>query len=141
MTTYAAITTFAEQDNRPGSQSYKIHDVSFPANTSSTKIYTMAPCKGKIKKITVQGFVTSDGTKTYTYVVTNKTASKTITAASQIFDADPVLTAFTAADLTLSTTAADVAVSRGDMIEIDFTGGTGSGATAVQIVYEIAKGS
>ena len=89
-----------------------------------------------LKKVEVQATVTSDVGKTYTYVLTNMTKTKTMTAANQIFDADPVLTTGTKADLTLSTTAADVAVTRGDLIRVVFTGGTASGLTAMLFYFE-----
>lgn len=107
------------------------------ANTSAATTYYTVPGDGVIKEAVVTSSVTSDSTKTYTYVITNVTANKTVTAASQVFDDSPVLTAGTPAELTLSTTAADVAVTKGDVISIAFTGGTGSGTTSVIIDVEI----
>jgi hypothetical protein len=108
-------------------------NLEFVANTSSEKRYLVAPCSGILARVRVQGTVTSDATKTYTYVVTNETKADVMTAASQVYDADPVLTANTYADLSLDSTG--VAVTEGDMIEVDFTGGTGSGLTAVELVF------
>ena len=118
-----------------GVAAYYEENVSFVANTSIESIYIQAPVDGKLVAGAVQGSVTSDATKTYTYVVTNVTTSKTMIV-STLFDADPVLTAGTKADLVVSTTAVDVAVTKSDLLKIDFTGGTGSGLTAVLLTFE-----
>jgi hypothetical protein len=107
------------------------------ANTSAATTYYTVPGDGVITAAVVNAAVTSDATKTYTYVIANVTANKTVTAASQLYDASPVLTAGTPASLTLSTTAADVAVTKGDVLSIAFTGGTGSGVTSVIIDVQI----
>lgn len=130
------LTTVPDASNRGGGvAAYYEENVSFAANTSIESKYIQAPVDGKLVAGSVQGSITSDGTKTYTFVVSNVTTSKTAVA-STLFDADPVLTAGTAADLTVSSTAADVAVSKGDLIEVDFTGGTGSGLSCVLLTFE-----
>lgn len=137
MATIALATTQKSRSEKGNEASRYQIATGLAANTSAATTYYTVPGDGILTKGIVTGSVTSDGTKTYTYVVTNVTASKTMTAASQVWDADPVLTAGTPANLTLSTTAADVAVTKGDVISIAFTGGTGSGTTSVILDFEI----
>jgi hypothetical protein len=137
MATIALATTKKSPSEKGNSQSRYQICAGLAANTSAATTYYTVPGDGVITAAVVTGSVTSDATKTYTYVITNVTASKTVTAASQVYDADPVLTAGTPASLTLSTTAADVAVTKGDVISIAFTGGTGSGTTSVIVDVEI----
>ena len=118
-------------NGQPGMLPHLLH---FEANTSLDSKYFVAEAGGVLRRVRVQGTVTSDATKTYTYVVTNVTQSDIMTAAGQLFDASPVLTAGTYADLVLDATG--VAVDAGDLIKVDFTGGTGSGETAVELVIE-----
>lgn len=137
MSVIALTTTPVNPAAKGNSQSRYQICAGLAANTGVAYTYYTVPGDGILKSGTIVGSVTSDGTKTYTYVVTNDTASKTMTAASQVWDADPVLTAGTPAYLTLSTTAADVAVTKGDVIKIAFTGGTGSGTTSVILDFEL----
>ena len=137
MATIALATTKKSPSEKGNSQQRYQICAGLAANTSAATTYYTVPGDGVITAAVVTGSVTSDATKTYTYVITNVTASKTVTAASQVYDADPVLTAGTPASLTLSTTAADVAVTKGDVISIAFTGGTGSGTTSVIVDVEI----
>jgi len=137
MATIALATSQKSPSEKGNSESRYQICAGLAANTSAATTYYTVPGDGIIKAAVVTGAVTSDATKTYTYVISNVTASKTVTAASQLYDASPVLTAGTPASLTLSTTAADVAVTKGDVLSIAFTGGTGSGATSVIIDVEI----
>ena len=136
MSVIALKTTPVNPDSKGNSESRFQICTGLAANTSAATTYYTVPGDGILKNGTIVGSVTSDATKTYTYVVANVTASKTMTAASQVWDADPVLTVGTPAYLTLSTTAADVAVTKGDVISIAFTGGTGSGTTSVILDFE-----
>jgi len=131
------ITTYvAAAENRGGGvAAYFEENTSFVANTSIESRYFLAPVSGKLVAGAVQGSVTSDGTKTYTFEVTNVTTSKTMVASTLLDDA-PILTAGTQVALIPSTTAADVAVTKGDFIKVDFTGGTGSGLSAVLLTFE-----
>ena len=108
------------------------------ANTSEQKKYFMAPSAGILKAAYVQGTVTSDATKTYTFTVKNLSNSDAAMIGTTLYDADPVLTADTRATVVLSGTAANLVVARGDLIEVAMTGGTGSGAAAMQLVIEVA---
>ena len=137
MATIALATTHKSRSEKGNEPSRYQIAAGLAANTSAATTYYTVPGDGILKKGVVTGSVTSDGTKTYTYVVTNVTANKTMTAASQVWDDAPVLTAGTPANLTFSTTAADVAVTKGDVISIAFTGGTGSGTTSVILDFEI----
>lgn len=110
----------------------------FAANTSTDTKYFMAPSAGNLKAVYVIGTVTSDATKTYTITVKNLSNSDAAMIGTTLYDADPVLTADTVASATLSTTAANLAVDRGDLIEVTHTGGTGSGAVGLQLVFEVA---
>lgn len=115
-----------------------VENVWFTANTSEAIKHVMAPSGGILKEINVQGTVTSTATATYTIAVTNVSYSDAAMNATTLYDADPVLTAGTMASVTLSTTAANLAVDDGDLIAISHTGGTGSGAVVVQFVWELA---
>jgi hypothetical protein len=105
------------------------------ANTSAVLKYCVAPVTGKLMFADAQASITSDATKTYTFVLTNVSASKTMSTTT-LFDADPVLTAGTKGTINLSTTAANVAVTRGDLISISMAGGTGSGLTCTALYFE-----
>lgn len=139
MAEVAIVTTVPLINDRThGFGATSLADLSFQANTSEHIEYIQAPCSGVLKACYIQGSVTSDATKTYTITVTNKSNSDAAMLGTTLYDADPVLTAFTVAAATLSTTAANLAVDRGDMIAVSHTGGTGSGAVAIQLVFEIA---
>lgn len=130
-------TTVPDVNNRGGGVAAYFEDnVSFESNTSEDTKYIAAPCDGKLVQATVQGTVTSDATATYTVTVTNKSNSDAAMLGTTVYDDDPVLTAFTAANPTLSTTEADLVVEKGDMIEVSMTGGTGSGEVAVLLTFE-----
>lgn len=128
----------AVNDRSYGYGATSIVEVWFPANTSEAIKYIMAPSNGILKEFNVQGTVTSDATKTYTITCTNKSNSDAAMLGTTVYDADPVLTAFTAASATLSTTAANLAVDDKDALAISHTGGTGSGDLVVQLVFELA---
>lgn len=107
------------------------------ANTSATLKYVVSPVSGVLKAADVQASITSDATKTYTFIIANVSNSGAVmTAASQVYDADPVLTAGTKASLSLSATAANLAVDKGDLISISMAGGTGSGLTCTALYFE-----
>ena len=130
--TVAVNTAYADLDdrfNRPASI-----ETGFVANTSAASQYFAAPGKGSLAAVVVQGSVTSDATKTYTFTVTN---GSTEMLATTLYDADPVLTANTAAYPTLSTVANAVDCDAGDIIKVTFTGGTGSGNATVLLVFEL----
>lgn len=136
MAEIAKKTTQAEPKNRGNSSSAApVVQTQHLANTSATLKYVVAPVSGKLKYADVQASITSDATKTYTFVISNVTKSKTMVA-STLFDGDPVLTAGTKSALTPSTTAADVTVDRGDLISISMAGGTGSGLTVTSLYFE-----
>lgn len=129
------IATDAGSDNVMGEQATVM--TSHPTLSGATVLgEVMAPRGGILKFVYINGSVTSDATKTYTLVITNVSKSKTMTAAGQVWDADPVLTAGTRSAATLSTTAADVAVDEGDLIQVSVAGGTGAGSAAVELVFE-----
>ena len=117
-----------------------INNLGFAANTSVAYQYITAPAAGVLKTVTIKGTILSDVTKTYTFVVHNMSvaADPSMLAAGQVYDADPVLTADTAYELALSATAAALAVSKGDIIRVGFTGGTGSGLAGVLLEWELA---
>jgi len=139
MTIYAVNSTRpAVNDRSYGYGATSIVEVWFPANTSEDIKYVMAPSNGVLKEFNVQGTVTSDGTKTYTITCTNKSNSDAAMLATTVYDADPVLTAFTASSATLSTTTANLAVDDKDCLAISHTGGTGSGDLVVQLIFELA---
>jgi len=135
-----AVTTTrpAVNDRSYGYGATSIVEVWFVANTSTATKYIMAPSNGVLKEFNVQGTVTSDATKTYTLTCVNKSNSDAAMIGTTVYDADPVLTAFTAASATLSTTAANLAVDDKDMILLTHTGGTGSGDVVVQLIFELA---
>lgn len=113
-----------------------IDNLGFAANTSVTYQYVTAPADGVLKRVTVNATVTSDATATYTFVVNNMSvADDPAMVGTSVFDADPVLTADTPAELTLSTATA---VSKGDIIRVGMTGGTGSGLAGVLLEWELA---
>ena len=110
--------------------------VGFAANTSVAYQYITAPADGVLKEVLVKGTVTSDATATYTIVVNNMSvAADPAMIGTTLFDADPVLTADVAANATLSTATA---VSKGDIIRVGHTGGTGSGLAGVTLVWGLA---
>lgn len=115
-----------------------VSNLGFVANTSKATQYITAPCAGKLKNVTVMGDVTSDGTATYTIEVVNESNSDVDMIGTTEYDADPVLTAGTAAEATLSSTAANLVVSKGDIISVSHTGGTGSGNAGVVVEFEEA---
>lgn len=128
----------AVNDRSYGYGATSIIAVWFDANTSIDTKYIMAPSNGVLKEFNVQGSVTSDGTATYTLTCVNKSNSDAAMIGTTVYDDDPVLTAFTKASATLSTTAANLAVDDGDMILVSHTGGTGSGDVVIQLVFELA---
>jgi hypothetical protein len=128
------ITTYADLDDRMSRP--KSIEVGFVANTSVAAQYFAAPGDGKLAAVVVQGSVTSDATKTYTFTVENGTQTMLL-GANVLYDADPILTADTAAYPALNATAANLAVSAGDIIEVTMTGGTGSGNASVLLVFDL----
>ena len=110
---------------------------SFPNTTGATIDYVYTAARAGILKFGyVQGSVTSDATKTYTVTAVNISNSSAAMLGTNLFDADPVLTAGTRAALTLSGTAANLVVDEGDMIVVSVAGGTGAGDAGVELVFE-----
>ena len=108
-------------------------------NTSSATVdhVYQAARAGILKFAYLQGSVTSDATKTYTATIVNHSnSSAAMLAASQLYDADPVLTAGTRAALTVSATAANLVVAEGDLIVITVAGGAGAGDASIEMVFE-----
>jgi len=139
MAEIALITTVPDINDRPfGYGSTNVISEWWTANTSEEVKYFMAPSGGILKAVYVSAIVTSDATKTYTFTVKNLSNTDAAMIGTTLYDADPVLTADTVATVTLSATAANLAVDRGDLIEVAMTGGTGSGAAAIQLVFETA---
>lgn len=137
MAEIAVNTTIPDSQDRPyGYGSAQVSSVVSPANTAVDYVYVMAPNAGRVSEIAVQASVTSDATKTYTFVVTNESDASAEIVASTVFDDAPVLTAGTKAALSL--TAANVQVNKGDLIRVAHTGGTGSGDVVVQFTFELA---
>jgi hypothetical protein len=127
-------TAYADLDDR---MSRPINvELGFVANTSIATEYFAAPGDGHLVDVVVQGSVTSDATKTYTLTVENGTQTMLL-GASQVYDADPILTADTAAFPALNATRANLAVSTGDIIEVSHTGGVGSGNVSVLLIFEL----
>ena len=110
---------------------------SHPNTTGATIDFAYTAARAGILKFGyVQGSVTSDATKTYTVTAVNISNSSAAMFGTNLFDADPVLTAGTKAALTLSATAANLVVAEGDLIVISVAGGTGSGDASVEMVFE-----
>lgn len=136
MAEIALNTSYAEENDIANGKSRQVIEDAWAANTSAALKYHAATVTGSIKRARIKVSVTSDATKTYTFVITNVSTGKTVTAAGQLYDASPVATAGTVYDLTLSTTAADVAVSEGDILTLSMAGGTGSGLASMELVIE-----
>lgn len=114
----------------------QLTNLAFAANTSVAYQYVTAPADGILKAVTVKGTVTSTATATYTFVVNNMSVdTDPAMVGTSLFDADPVLTADVAANLVMSATNA---VSKGDIIRVGFTGGSGSGLAGVLLEFEAA---
>lgn len=136
MTVIAKATSQVEPKDRGNvSSAVAVVQTQHLANTSATLKYVVAPVTGVLKFADVQASITSDATKTYTIILSNVSASKTMSTTT-VFDDDPVLTAGTKASINLSTTAANVAVTRGDLISVSMAGGTGSGLTCTSLYFE-----
>lgn len=129
-----ATTTYPDLDDRMSRPSSV--ELGFVANTSEAVQYFAAPGDGTLAAVVYNGSVTTDATKTMTLKVLNG-ATTMLTAATALYDADPVLTAGTPVDVGLSATAASIAVSKGDIIYVSHTGGTGSGNASVQLVFDL----
>ena len=112
-------------------------EMGFVANTSAASQYFHAPGDGVLTAVRYNGSVTTDGTKTMTLTVKNGTTTM-LTAATALYDDDPVLTAGTVATVGLSATASSLVVSEGDIIHVSHTGGTGSGNASVMLVFELS---
>lgn len=136
MAEIALNTSYAEENQMANGKSRQVIEDAWAANTSAALKYHTATVSGTFVRARVNASVTSDATKTYTFIITNVTKSKTVTAAGQLYDASPVLTAGTVADLTLSSTAADIAVDEGDILTFSMAGGTGSGLAGIEVVIE-----
>lgn len=111
---------------------------SHPTTTGATIEHTfMVEQAGVLKFVYLNADVTSDATKTYTLTVANASNSgNSMVAASQLWDADPVLTAGTEVSAVVTATAADLVVAAGDLIEVAVAGGTGAGDAAVRLIFE-----
>ena len=126
-------TTFAEDTNRGRDISYQV--VSVPFADASATTSTKAPCDGKLVKATVQSQTTTDGTHKITVGITNETESNTMVT-GVLWDDDPVCTSDTEKDLVLTTTAADLLVSRGDAVEVAYTEAGTIAGLVVTMWYE-----
>jgi|LGVF01.1.fsa_nt_gb hypothetical protein len=139
MAEIAVVTTIADPAARPyGFGSTAPITLSFQANTSEAIEYFVCPSAGVLKSFLTQATVTSDATKTYTLSASNVSNSAAAMLGTTLYDADPVLTAGTAAAAVLSGTAASLVVDKGDLVAVSMTGGTGSGAVAVELTFEVA---
>lgn len=125
-----ANTAFADLDDQMNNP--YIVSCGFVANTSAASQYFAAPGAGFLKSVVVQGSVTSDATKTYTLTITKGASTQLL--GTTLYDADPVLTANTAAYPTL---VADTSVAAGDILKVTMTGGSGSGNLSVLMVFEL----
>ena len=115
-----------------------ISNLGFVANTSVAYQYITAPADGVLKAVTVKGSITSDASKTYTFVVNNMSVdSDPAMIGTSVFNNTNVLTADEPYNLAVVTTAA-AKVSKGDIIRVGFTGGTGSGLAGVLLEFEAA---
>lgn len=129
------IVTDAGSDNVMGEQADMM--ASFPNTTGATVDFAYIAARAGILKFGyVQGSVTSDATKTYTVTAVNISNSSAAMLGTNLFDADPVLTAGTKAALVLSGTADNLVVAEGDMIVVSVAGGTGAGDASVELVFE-----
>lgn len=98
---------------------------------AADEVYSiMAPCGGKLVHAEVQSQTTTDGSNKVGLSLSNESNSAAAMFATTLFDDDPVLTSNTAADITLSTTAANLLVDQGDNLELtyDVTGTIAGGA-------------
>jgi hypothetical protein len=139
MAEVSIVTTVPDPSARPyGFGSAAPITLSFQANTSEAIEYFICPSASKLKAFYTQAAVTSDATKTYTLSASNVSNSAAAMLGTTLYDADPVLTAGTVAAATLSGTAANLVVDKGDLIAVSMTGGTGSGAVAIELVFEVA---
>lgn len=111
-------TTYPPNEDRPGDGAYFVATADLLA---ASGVYTVpAPCAGKIVRIEVVSGTVTDATDKITLAITNESNSSAAIA-SAAYDDDPVLAVNTATALTLSTTAANLAVDQGDNIEVDYT--------------------
>ena len=137
MAIIALNTTSPEVGDRSyGAGATHVDNLAYAANTSVAYEWVSAPFDGVLSQVLVGADITSDATKTYTIVCTNETNSDAAMIGTTLYDADPVLTAGTAAVAVLSTTAANLVVSKGDVIKVGMTGGTGSGNASVTLTWE-----
>ena len=116
-----------------------IDNLGFAANTSVAYQYITAPADCVLKGVTVKGTITSTATATYTFAVNNMSVdTDPAMIGTSVFNATEgsVLTADEAAELAVVATAA-AKVSKGDIIRVGFTGGTGSGLAGVLLEWEL----
>ena len=107
------------------------------AHTTAAYEYVTAPADCVLKAVTFSASVTSSVSVTYALGITNESNSSAAMIATTLYDADPVLTAGTAAEVTLSSTAANLVVEKGDIIKIGGVGGTASGLWGVVLEWEL----
>lgn len=111
-------TTFAEDTNRGRDNAYHVVVADLMA---ASGVYSVpAPCDGKISRVEVVSGTVTDGTDKITLAITNE-GNSSAAIASAAYDDDPVLAVNTATALTLSTTAANLVVTQGDLIEVAYT--------------------
>jgi hypothetical protein len=128
------IATDSGSDNVMGEQSVFCN---FPNTGGATVDFAFsAPKKGTLKFAYVQGSITSDATKTYTITAVNISNSSAAMLGTNLYDADPVLTAGTRASMVLSATAANLDVDEGDLVVVTVVGGAGAGDASVEMVFE-----
>jgi hypothetical protein len=124
----SVLTTFVPEDMME--RHYEVVNIEF-GDASVTKS-VLAPCTGKVVHAQVQSQTTTSGSNKVSVTIANQTDAADIVATT-LFDDDPVLTTNTAATLTLSTTAADLLVTKGDAIELAYveTGTIAGGAVSL----------
>jgi hypothetical protein len=111
---------------------YMVEQINFGAASGTFNV--LAPCTGKVVAADIQTQTTTDVSNTISVTIANQTDAADIVATT-LYDADPVLTTNTVGNLTLSTTAADLLVTKGDNIELAYVeGGTIAGG-AVSIYF------
>ena len=108
---------------------------------AATGTFTIpAPIEGRLVAAFVQSQTTTDGTNKITVALTNQSNAAASMIAGVLYDDDPVITSNTATQLTLSTTAANLAVDLNDALELAYTeAGTIAGG-AVVLYFQASQG-
>jgi hypothetical protein len=128
-------TTFVGGEDK----SNNVEHVQVNLGAASGTFSVLAPCKGRLVGAFVQSQTTTDGTNTVTLALTNESNSAAAMIASTTYDADPVLTSNTAAQLTLSTTAANLDVDLNDQLELAYTEAGIIAGGAVILYFQAAQ--